>query len=56
MTLRQGLCDSTWSDINIHALLGRYITNHATWIYDEVFSMQNLVPNMFVCVNGPVNS
>ena len=46
MTLRQGLCDITWSDINIHATLGRYITNHATWIYYEVFSTQNLVPNM----------
>ena len=46
MTLRQGLCDITWSDINIHAILGRYITDHATWIYDEIFSTQNLVPKM----------
>ena len=38
MTLRQGLCDITWSNINIHATLGSYITNHATWSYDEVFS------------------
>ena len=44
--MTQGLHDITWSDINIHATLVRYITNHATWIYDEVFSTQNLVPNM----------
>ena len=30
----------------MYATLGRYIRNHATWIYDEVFSMQNVVPNM----------
>ena len=46
MALRQGLFDIAWSDMNIHATLGRYITNHATWIYDEVSSTQNLIPNM----------
>ena len=35
MTLRQGLYDITWSDIHIHVTLGRYITNHALWIYDK---------------------
>ena len=46
MTLRQGLCNISWSDINVHATLGLYITNHATWIYDEAFSTQNIFPNM----------
>ena len=42
MTLCQGLCNITWSGINIHSTLGSYITKHAAWIYDEVFSTQNL--------------
>ena len=29
-TLRHILCDISWSDVTIHATLGRYVTNHAT--------------------------
>ena len=30
MTLRHRLWDISWSDVIVHATLGRYVTNHAT--------------------------